>query len=67
MTLKQIKFILTENDVPSDTWIQLDKYIPLIILSQENNIHVNKSAVYRFNHEQELLEVVFGSYVKPLS
>ena len=63
MTKKQIEFILNENEIPANEWIQLHKYIPLIILSQENNITPSKNAVYRFNHTYELLEIVFGSYI----
>lgn len=63
MTKTQIEFVLAANDISYGIWLQLDKHIPLIILSQENNIFPNKNAVYRFNHEQELLEIVFGSYI----
>lgn len=70
MTANQITTVLNEfetDQVAPNKWIQLEKYIPLIILSEEANLQVDdKKAVYRFNHTHELLEIVFGSYVNKI-
>lgn len=64
MTTTQITKILDDCGLSANTWLQLEKYIPLIILSEEANLQPDdKKAVYRFNNTQELLEVVFGSYI----